>query len=398
MLLRGKELRKAVDYNDSVSYSSRDWKLYQKSVGVSADGDPGPETARGVFAWQYVRADSMGLAADGKVGPATRRQLRRYYDDQKPGPVDRSRDVYLRKDLFGQGPLHPVPMLRTMWGYGHAEEPGDPWPYGESAAQWIHALAYRPRWGAGAVGLVCGFNPSKDTVSRMPWGAVGLDDGSYGVAHYWSQSSPKMFARICKRAPELAAYGWGAARAQAMREPEWLLKHHPPSRGHMPYPKSMHWLLAGWWLIARHPVAIRLQCAGWWAEYVGRGRRTAERMGWKDALSSPDGGQILAATTRMANSGKGAKRLKPFIHRGDRPLDTLRRFFLAPKDERGYGKKKSRWRNVTTWAHFKGPVPAYIVNARSTEDWLVVAHNDLDLSAPATIGGKLVTWPDGLAA
>ena len=57
----------AVSYNKKRGYSASLWKQIQSKVGTTADGDPGPKTAKAIASWQK----SNGLSADGKCGPGT---------------------------------------------------------------------------------------------------------------------------------------------------------------------------------------------------------------------------------------------------------------------------------------------------------------------------------------
>ncbi len=57
----------AVSYNKKRGYSKAKWMEIQNKVGTTADGVPGPNTAKAIAQWQQ----SHGLKADGKCGPGT---------------------------------------------------------------------------------------------------------------------------------------------------------------------------------------------------------------------------------------------------------------------------------------------------------------------------------------
>lgn len=57
----------AVAFNKSAGFTSKQWQVIQKAVGTTADGKPGPKTARKIRDWQK----SHGLPANGKCDDAT---------------------------------------------------------------------------------------------------------------------------------------------------------------------------------------------------------------------------------------------------------------------------------------------------------------------------------------
>lgn len=61
------DVNSAVKYNKSRGYSGSLWREIQSKVGTTADGDPGPKTARAIAVWQQ----NHGIAVDGKCGPGT---------------------------------------------------------------------------------------------------------------------------------------------------------------------------------------------------------------------------------------------------------------------------------------------------------------------------------------
>ncbi|GEM_PF-1352698 len=61
------DVSSAVEFNNSLNYTSDTWKKIQAKVSVHADGDPGPNTANAIAIWQ----NKNGLKADGKCGDKT---------------------------------------------------------------------------------------------------------------------------------------------------------------------------------------------------------------------------------------------------------------------------------------------------------------------------------------
>ena len=57
----------AVAYNRGMGYSYSTWIMIQQTVGTSADGDPGPNTAKAIYNWQKTH----NLHPDGECGPKT---------------------------------------------------------------------------------------------------------------------------------------------------------------------------------------------------------------------------------------------------------------------------------------------------------------------------------------
>ncbi len=67
----GAWINAAVAFNRGRNFSNAQWKEFQRKIGTTADGSPGPMTARAVYRWQQRN----NLTKDGKVGPQTARSL-----------------------------------------------------------------------------------------------------------------------------------------------------------------------------------------------------------------------------------------------------------------------------------------------------------------------------------
>ncbi|MEO1268074.1 MAG: LysM peptidoglycan-binding domain-containing protein [Myxococcota bacterium] len=61
----------AVAYNDGRDYSDDQWRIIQRAVGSGVDGDPGPNTAKAIAAWQLEN----DMAGTGRVDDATYTEL-----------------------------------------------------------------------------------------------------------------------------------------------------------------------------------------------------------------------------------------------------------------------------------------------------------------------------------
>lgn len=281
---------------------------------------------------------------------------------------------------------HPLPPFKRRWGYDHAEVTG--WPYRD--AQWIKVTG-SGSWEAGMLRMVSGYSPTRGTVSRGPDAWISLDTYSVGIAHWWARTAPTLFARIALEAPALATWAWGSERARKMEDPRWLPSQVKPRRrknqkvrGHDP---RLDWLCEGWWAIARHPRVIKIQCEHWLGNYPASARTHARKLGWDRALRGADGGRILAALTRMHNSGAAYRRVRAGKKASGsrRPMEILETAYHLPKDKGGYGKP-GRWKKLIAWSEFTGPAPE-----RLSSSSLVLT------ATPRRTDGSGVVFPDWLS-
>ena len=294
---------------------------------LSADGSIDKGFVLAVAQWQL----NQGLIVDGKLGPITH------------GSIIRSiaNDIPIK---------HPLPPIVKRWGYDHAEL--TKFPYKDIQ---LELATSNGTWGSGMIRLVSGYSTSRKTFNRGLDSFITLDTYSLGIAHWWAESAPELLSELATKEPEIASWAWGDKVAILLQDEDWLLEIIPPKRGKKQYDDSLAWLLAGWWACARHPRVVRIQVETWFQEYINRALNVANSMHWTDHLASDIGGKILAALTRAANSGKGARHIRKFDSGGS-PLDTLKKFYNTGRDNGGYGKP-DRWKKISTWTNFTGPAP-----------------------------------------
>lgn len=359
--------KSAVRYNTRRPYSRKLWRTIQAAVGAHPDGVPGPATTAAVKLWQARE----GLAQDGKVGPKTL------------GALGLSRDTDKSKDLVvpardpvvvSDGP-HPMPPMVWRWGYQHAELA--PFPYADTQLEEVTSTG---SWYAGAIRMVAGRRRTRVLYSRGLDSGITLDTGSFWTPHYWIDTVRDVLEDMTHDLPRLMVWGFGEERTSLLSNQSYLKPY--AIRGHRGLDPELAWLFAGSWAIARHPQVVRYTLSRWVEDYVSKGLRTARGLGWSRHLSGPDGGRILMACTRAANSGRQG-RIRNF--RGATPMKRLERFYLTSKKKGGYGKPK-RWQKILAWAQFEGPAPMAFDAAR-----------DLNLHAtPTRHDGSPVTF-EGLA-
>jgi peptidoglycan hydrolase-like protein with peptidoglycan-binding domain len=360
-ILTETEIRAALDYNAGRD-ALKDPDLVgaiQESLGIARSGKIDRAFVEAVAAWQM----QQGLEVDGKVGPKTERSLRRALSPQP-------------------APLHGLPPITRRWGFDHAEL--RPFPYSDTQ---LEAITGTGSWTAGAIRLVAGYDAGRRTVNRGLDSFTTLDTFSIGIAHWWADTAPELLAEIARREPNLAAWAWGRHTAEQLEDEDWLPTRHPPRRGKKTLQPELHWLLSGWWACARHPSVASIQCELWLDKYVGRARTAAKRLGWEDELMGSDGGKILVALARAANSGRGSTQIRQF-RQGDGALAALKRFYLADRDDspRGYDKP-DRWKKIVAWNEFDGPAPDASADLLQGLDFSVAVqrHDGSTVVFPASV-------------
>lgn len=223
-------------------------------------------------------------------------------------------------------PLHPLPPKQSRWGYDHT-----PPVYGVKDSQ---ATAQTEGSVAGSMlRLVGGYDRKRETWSRGWDSWISLDTYSVGVAHWWSETAPDLFATIANEVPGLAAWGWGDEGLAILRDPDRLRELTGTKRGKMPHDPDLDWLLAGWYEIARHPAAVRIQARTWLENYGGWAWSAHRRYGWKGAAS-------LAGLARMRNSG-AQRYVERALDKLGRDADENEVMKLAMSD--GYYDHPERW-------------------------------------------------------
>lgn len=311
--------------------------------------------------WTALLQAALGLKVDGAFGPRTEEAfLTRYGTEEE------------RQELE-----HPLPLWVSRWGYDHGHPWEDTsWPLkDEQFAQ----LTGTGSWAAGMLRLVSGWSATQETFSRGLDSIVTLDTVSVGHPHYWAQRIPKVIAHVWNRAPEVCALGWGedgrerfglasfareldlARTSSALSRPSFTTrKAYRVARGHKPASASLNWFASGWWRVSRHPDFVRAFIKHWIEDYLEDAWHLLGRFGWHNrARVSEDGGRILAAATRMSNSGMGAaiRRLELVMREvGRDPMKAFRKTFLKPRSQGGYGHP-DRWHKIMSWEEFAGPAP-----------------------------------------
>lgn len=298
-----------------------------------------PAKKSGVM-WVARHQRALGLEVDGKLGPMTTAALEMRY-----GPLDTKKHTRV-----------PMPFFVHRWGYDHAHDVDDlDWPTKSPA---FEAATDDGSWESGAARLVAGYEPRTGTFHRAPDSYISLDGGSFGLAHYWGADAAPLISLLARELPAPADEAWGE-QAGLVADERRLARELGRAPGKMPHRHRLSWLVAGWRKVARQERAIHLQVDEWLQDKVREGRRLARAHGWGCELARRDGGRILAACTRLANSGYGKGRR--YIAAASRDSDegamtVLERVYCTPRSQGGYGKP-DRWVRITGWGEFRGPAP-----------------------------------------
>jgi len=284
------------------------------------------------------------ITIDGMLGPQTQRELIRRYGEFSSTLQTR----------------HPMPWFISVDRYDHARDP-DALSYRQSAPEWEDFTAHG-RWFDAMFRLVSGWEESSHTFSRVPRDWISLDEFSIGIAHFWADTAPNLLSSFVKDLPDLSADAWGDT-ADKMRDPNWIRGKVRVLTGKRAHQSRYNWLCSGWWYAARRPEAMAWQATDWLRRYGRSAKRTIKHFNWTDHLLGEDGGRILAAVIRMANSG-GARRMirvgQGIEGENAPPMRVLEAAYKAPKTKDGkkfgYGKP-GRWQKILDWSGFAGPAP-----------------------------------------
>jgi len=319
-------IQAAIDYNKA-RYDKNETLELQGLVGVELDGYWGPDTVEAVTCWQKAN----DLDADGKIGPATYQAMR-----SSPG---------LTESPFP--PKHVVPPPEEMWGYDHC-----PNVYRQKCPAWEETTS-TGTFEAGLCLLVSGW---KDvTFSRSPDSWISLDELSIGIAHWWSDTAPKLLATIAQEAPKLAKWAWGEEAAGLMVNENWIRSNIHIQRGKEPYKERYDWLLSGWWEIAQHPDIVKLCVREWLASYSPPGLEMMAQYDWVFATS-------LAGLIRLTNS-RGAGGMRSIINEA---IEIVGNDYMETKiletaycDENLYDHLE-RWELIQSMEEFIGRAPTSV--------------------------------------
>lgn len=435
-MLERRQVKASVDANEVEPLDVRVVEAWQRRLHQKIDGWLGPKTTLAVAAWQRVK----GLIADGWLGPQTQetappeikelasradreaidyneRKAQAVFVDPttwaavKPATVEgvrwvRGLQASLKLTVDGKlGPnstraferrygamsmhvqSYVLPWWVSRWGYDHAHDPGSrAWPPRDE--QWA-AMLLMDAWVGAMLALVSGFKPDNDgTTNRGPDSAVTLDRSSLGPWHVWSRGLPEYFAWLVARQRSLLdqVNPWDERELVILGDPAALADAVPFKRGRMPHEARFNWLIAGWWRIARHPQWVEAQCQWWLDKYVAQGLSLVRERGWERALRGEDGGRILAAVTRLCNSGQGSARRRIRAgseHAGsDDPMTVIEETYLLHRDRGGYGKP-SRFARILAFDGFKGPAPSSFTAASGL---------DLDVAPRRPGSSEVLTW------
>ena len=320
----------------------------QTSIGLhgeDADGQWGPTTVAFLAAAQ----NDMGWDADGLL---TTDFYQLFPTDQDSIP-----------DAPHAPPLFTKSRASGDQGYydlAYAPGTGRSWP--RCDPQWERATltpSGHPSWLGGVLRLLTGRAVNSRgviTYDRSPDDFITLDTYSLGVAHWWSGTAPKqLLLPMVTRLPDAAAHAWGEACVALLREPAEVERVTGTRTGHTRYnPRSLSWLAAGWWEIARKPHALALQMELWAAHYIRAALDLIARLDLPvRQITGGDRGVALAAIARMCNSGPAiAERAIKRTFRGGSGkalIDALRVAYHTERSAGGYSKDGNgpgRWRQL----------------------------------------------------
>lgn len=336
-------LNKAVNKNWSNYPNELDVRMVQLGVGLpkdQVDGKWGVMTVAYLVAWQTAQ----GFEANGVLTTEQYQHFPTDHDDI-PEPVQKL-------------PLFTKTAASGKKGYyDHAYDPSDPtkgsWPVIDH--QWEEMTA-TGSWIASMLRLLTGrsvTSSGKTIYDREVDDFVTLDTYSLGIAHWWSGTAPgQLLQPLANKFPELAEEAWGKKAADLLKNnPKKVMEITGIEKGHRRYnPRTLSWLVAGWYHVARRPEVIAFMVELWCTDYVSKGLNRCKSH--KMDLTGSNGGLILAAVTRMCNSAPAmADRALGKFYKGiknqDDAIKALREIYHTDRDNGGYskgGNGPGRWK------------------------------------------------------
>lgn len=350
-------------------------------AAANAKRYPNPDTVRHIQAFVGLHGDDL----DGAWGPTTVALLlaaqEAAQDEDIPVNGLLSTEHYqlapTNQDNIPDAP-RPAPLFTKSRASGKdgyydlAYEPGTGRGWPRCDPQWDRVTQTpdgKPSWLGAMLRVLTGRSVGSKgvvTYSRGPDDFITLDTYSAGIAHWWAATAPeKLLLPIVERLPSLALNAWGEDCASLLLHPHKVEAITGTITGHTRYdPRTLSWLAAGWWWIARQPAALALQVELWAQDYIGAALDLVDEL--KLPLRELDGasqGVVLAAIARMCNSGPGlAKRVIRKYWRGGHPtglVGALRDGFHIERSAGGYSKDGNgpgRWREIDASCRIDLPV------------------------------------------
>lgn len=236
-------------------------------------------------------------------------------------------------------PLHEVPPRTSLWGYDHC-----PAMYNKPCKMWAEALSDGSIV-AGLMKLVSGAKLQKDGLvfSRAPDSWISLDTFSFGFAHWWAMTAPKLLSSFTEKHRELSVYAFGDHGLDDLKKTTALID---AKRGKMPHNKKYDWLLAGWWEIGQHPDLVRHTVDYWIENYTNEAMKIMKEMKWENKTS-------FVGLCRIANSrGNGGMRsMFSTCLRENKKLDenSLMKVLFDK-----YYNYPQRWVDINSYPEFNG--------------------------------------------
>jgi hypothetical protein len=349
------DLKRVAALNAARYPSPEDVRFIQASIGLrgnDVDGAWGPTTTAFIAQAQV----NLGRDATGALDTELYQTF----------PTD--------KDDIPDAP-HPPPWFAKSAASGRsgyydlAYEPGTGSGWPRCDPQWERATMTpdgKPSWLGNMLRLLTGRAVNRRgiiTYDRSPDDFITLDTYSIGVAHWWAHTAPKQILQpFTERLPDLAAQAWGERGCDALRDHKMTRAITGTAKGHRRYnPRTLSWIAAGWWWIARQPDALALQCELWAQDYIGEAVNLVRSLNLPlDQLSGAERGVVLAAIARMCNSGPAlARSVLQRFWRGGHPtalVGALRDAFSVDRSKGGYstrGNGPGRWRQAESTCNIR---------------------------------------------
>lgn len=262
--------------------------------------------------------------------------------------------------------VHRFPVVDAMWRYDHCYSIGEvEWPRKDPT--WQAFLEADDSFDRGLLKLLTGFNPKTGEFNRWPSSVISLDTLSVGCFHYWAKTLAEHLPLVlgagslpASTVADVARQAFGEDLADTVVDARALRAFLEPRKGKHDLAFRLQPIAAGWRIIMQRDDMIQRHVDDWFDNYIGDAHAIIQRQGWGAHLQSEDGSLILAAVTRMRNSGSADQRIRSARDRvghGD-PVAVLKNAYMTDRDEGGYGKP-NRWRKLTAWPEFRGPVPRH---------------------------------------